>query len=130
AGCIPAASPPARPVAPSPAPAATPAPDGFERRSLSEVTGGDPRPTWALAPVAANARRVAASVYTVRRGDTLRAVGAMTGAGSETIAMENALAAPYTLHPGQRLRIPAGLYHRVAAGETGIGIARAYGVDW
>src|SRR3546814_17597590 len=37
---------------------------------------------------------------------------------------------PYALYPGQQLRIPAGLYHRVAAGETGIGIAQAYGVDW
>src|SRR3546814_4313650 len=54
----------------------------------------------------------------------------MTGAGSEAIAMENDLAAPYALYPGQQLRIPAGLYHRVAAGETGIGIAQAYGVDW
>lgn len=44
--------------------------------------------------------------------------------------MENDLAPPYTLHPGQQLRIPAGRYHRVAAGETGIGIAHAYGVDW
>lgn len=66
----------------------------------------------------------------MRPGDTLRAIGAMTGAGSEGIAMENDLAPPYTLHPGQQLRIPAGRYHRVAAGETGIGIALAYGVDW
>ena len=66
----------------------------------------------------------------MRPGDTLRAIGAMTGAGSEAIAMENDLAPPYTLRPGQQLRIPAGRYHRVAAGETGIGIAHAYGVDW
>ncbi|MBB5707838.1 peptidoglycan DD-metalloendopeptidase family protein [Sphingopyxis panaciterrulae] len=130
AGCIPAASPPSRPAASRPAPVATSVPDGFERHSLGAVSGGDPRPTWALKPVLADARRVAASVYTVRRGDTLRAVGAMTGAGSEAIAMENDLAAPYALYPGQQLRIPAGLYHRVAAGETGIGIAQAYGVDW
>src|SRR3546814_10788903 len=124
------ASPPARPAASRPAPVATPVPDGFERPSLGAVPGGDPRPTWALKSVLADARRVGASVYTVRRGDTLRAVGAMTGAGSEAIAMENDLAAPYALYPGQQLRIPAGLYHRVAAGETGIGIAQAYGVDW
>jgi murein DD-endopeptidase MepM/ murein hydrolase activator NlpD len=36
----------------------------------------------------------------------------------------------FTLRAGQQLRIPAGLYHRVGAGETGIGIARAYGADW
>ncbi|MBU7588951.1 peptidoglycan DD-metalloendopeptidase family protein [Sphingopyxis terrae] len=125
--CIPATTAPA-PRAPS---AAQKAPvSDFERGSLDEVVGGDARPTWTLQPVAANARDIAASTYVVRPGDTLRAIGAMTGAGSEAIAMENDLAPPYTLHPGQQLRIPAGRYHRVAAGETGIGIAHAYGVDW
>jgi len=131
-GCIPAAMSPTpratAPVASAPAPSA--ARDDFERRSLGEVVGGDARQTWTLKPVTADARAVTAGTYTVRPGDTLRAIGAMTGAGSEAIAMENDLAPPYTLHPGQTLRIPAGLYHRVAAGETGIGIAQAYGVDW
>jgi murein DD-endopeptidase MepM/ murein hydrolase activator NlpD len=94
------------------------------------VTGGDPAPTWTMASVNPNAQNVAASRYTVRPGDTLRAIGDATGAGSEAIALENALAPPFTLVPGQQLAIPAGLYHRVAAGETGIAIARAYGVSW
>lgn len=94
------------------------------------VTGGDPTPTWTMASVNPNARYVTASRYSVRPGDTLRAVGDMTGAGSEIIALENGLAAPFTLVPGQLLLIPAGLYHRVAAGETGIAIARAYNVPW
>jgi murein DD-endopeptidase MepM/ murein hydrolase activator NlpD len=34
------------------------------------------------------------------------------------------------LKAGQRLNIPGGLFHRVGAGETGIAIARAYGVSW
>lgn len=94
------------------------------------VTGGDPVPTWTMASVNPNARLVAASRYTVRPGDTLRAVGDMTGAGSEIIALENGLTAPFTLVPGQQLQVPAGLYHRVATGETGIAIARAYNVPW
>lgn len=94
------------------------------------VAGGDPVPTWTMASVSANARAVGASRYTVRPGDTLRAIGDMTGVGSEAIALENSLTAPFTLVPGQVLVIPAGLYHRVAAGETGIAIARAYGVYW
>lgn len=94
------------------------------------VTGGDPEPTWTMASVNPNARQIAASRYTVRPGDTLRAVGDMTGAGSEIIALENGLTAPYTLVPGQQLVIPAGFYHRVAAGETGIAIARTYNVPW
>lgn len=129
AGCIPAATaPPTRPVVPAPSPTAT-LPD-YERQSLGDVVGGDARPTWALQSVTTNAQQISASRYTVRPGDTLRSIGAMTGAGSEAIAMENDLAPPFALRVGQELRIPAGLYHRVSAGETGIGIARAYGADW
>lgn len=125
AACIPASAPPQRPAAPASAATAPAAPLAYD-----DVTGGDVQPTWTLKPVTTNAATVAATSYTVRPGDTLRAIGEMTRAGSEAIAMENDLAPPYTLVPGQRLRIPAGLYHRVAAGETGIGIASAYGADW
>ncbi|OHD03892.1 MAG: hypothetical protein A2885_20645 [Sphingopyxis sp. RIFCSPHIGHO2_01_FULL_65_24] len=129
AACIPVSAPPQRPAPPV---VTTPASPSLADNPLGydDVSGGDSKPTWVLQPVAAKAREVPASLYTVRPGDTLRAIGEMTHAGSEAIAMENDLAPPYTLVPGQRLRIPAGLYHRVAAGETGIGIAHAYGADW
>lgn len=127
-GCIPAASVPTSRPAPAPPPASETF--DFERRPTGAVVGGDAQATWTLKPVIANAVRVSASSYIVRPGDTLRAIGAMTGAGSEMLAIENDLAPPYTLYPGQPLRIPAGLYHRVGAGETGIGIAHAYGADW
>lgn len=127
AGCIPSATAPSRPAPPPASINPEPEPDSYMRQ---DVMGGDARPTWTLKPVTANARAVTATSYTVRRGDTLRAIGEMTGAGSEALAMENDLAPPYMLMPGQQLRVPAGLYHRVGAGETGIGIAAAYGVDW
>ncbi|MBL9067318.1 MAG: LysM peptidoglycan-binding domain-containing M23 family metallopeptidase [Sphingopyxis sp.] len=131
AGCIPAApTPPPRPAPPAPAPTMLPDSFDFERRVLTDVVGGDARPTWTLKPVATNAVEVAAGSYTVRPGDTLRAIGEMSGAGSEAIALENDLTPPFTLRAGQLLRVPAGLYHRVGTGETGIGIARAYGADW
>ena len=131
AGCIPVApAPPPRPVAPSPVPSSVPDSFDFERRSASNVVGGDARPTWTLKPVAINAVRIGTSSYTVRPDDTLRAIGEMTGAGSEALALENDLTSPFTLRPGRQLRIPAGLYHRVSAGETGISIARAYGAEW
>lgn len=125
AGCIPSAGVPSRPSAPSTAPV-----PGSPPAVHQDVIGGDAQPTWTLKPVTTNARRIDPGTYTVRRGDTLRAIGEMTGAGSEAIAMENDLAPPFMLQSGQQLRIPAGLYHRVAAGETGIGIAQAYGADW
>lgn len=129
AGCIPAApAPPSRAVSGA---AVSDGPSDFERRPVSDiVVGADPHPTWTLKPVVAKAVRVPTSAYTVRRGDTLRAIGDMSGAGSEALAIENDLTPPYTLIPGQQLRIPAGLYHRVATGETGIGIAAAYAADW
>jgi murein DD-endopeptidase MepM/ murein hydrolase activator NlpD len=40
------------------------------------------------------------------------------------------MTAPFVVHEGQRLKIPGGRYHLVAQGETGVAIARAYGVPW
>lgn len=138
AGCIPAAVPPPRPAGAAPPAQSTALPPlpRDERvappagRASDRVSGGDDRPVWTLQPVTTHARAIAASLYAVRPGDTLRAIGDATGAGSDAIAMENDLAPPYSLTPGQVLRIPAGLYHRVGAGETGIAIAHAYGADW
>lgn len=81
-------------------------------------------------PVAANAVTVTARQYVVQSGDTLRGIGNRTGAGSEAIAAANVLPPPYVIRPGQRLAIPAGRYHEVLVGQTGIAIARAYGTSW
>ena len=89
-----------------------------------------PRPAWEARPVTPDALDVAAQTYTVQPGDTLRAIAAKTGAGSEAIARANGLIAPFIIKPGQPLKIPGGRYHLVRAGETGIAIARAYGVPW
>jgi murein DD-endopeptidase MepM/ murein hydrolase activator NlpD len=90
----------------------------------------DERPIWEMRPVAANAKDVSDTVYIVAAGDTLRAIGEKTGAGSETIARTNGLVPPFVIRPGQQLAIPGGRYHKVSAGETGIAIAKAYGTDW
>jgi murein DD-endopeptidase MepM/ murein hydrolase activator NlpD len=87
-------------------------------------------PSWNPATVMRNAQLAGGTAYVVRSGDTLYRIGNETGAGLDAIARANELTAPYTLKVGQRLTIPAGLYHRVSAGETGIAIARAYGVTW
>ncbi len=90
----------------------------------------EPTPSWNPATVTRNAQTVDASVHIVRPGDTLYRIGNQTGAGAEAIAKANGLTAPFALQAGQKLRIPAGQFHKVAAGETGIAIARAYGVAW
>ena len=46
------------------------------------------------------------------------------------IAHENGIKPPFVVKAGQKLKIPAGRYHLVKKGESGIAIARAYGVDW
>ncbi|WOE74393.1 LysM peptidoglycan-binding domain-containing M23 family metallopeptidase [Alterisphingorhabdus coralli] len=89
-----------------------------------------PPPVWEARPVSRNAVSVTGGSYVVQSGDTLRAIGNKTGAGSEALAMANGLEAPFTIYPGQRLTVPSGLFHVVSSGETGIAIARAYGVRW
>jgi murein DD-endopeptidase MepM/ murein hydrolase activator NlpD len=90
----------------------------------------DSPPAWSAQPVEANAREVNERSYTVQPGDTLRGIGNRTGAGSEEIARANGLSPPFAIRAGQVLRIPGGRYHEVVAGQTGIAIARAYGVPW
>jgi murein DD-endopeptidase MepM/ murein hydrolase activator NlpD len=68
--------------------------------------------------------------YVVVAGDTLRGIADKTGAGSEAIARANRIEWPFVVRIGQRLEIPGGRYHRVKRGESGIAIARAYGVPW
>ena len=137
AACVPNGG--AAPVMPeirpaSEAPAAPPARTvrGAPTDLLSDIPLRVPDRTaaWSAQPVTANAREVAARDYVVQPGDTLRGIGNRTGAGSEEIARANALTPPYVIRAGQVLRIPGGRYHEVAAGQSGISIARAYGVPW
>lgn len=122
-GCIPASVDTSARRAPTQQPAAP-------RLPTDLVALIEHEPVWEARKVAENAQTVAESIYIVQPGDTLRGVGNRTGAGSEILAMANALAAPYIIRPGQKLRVPAGRYHLVSEGETGIAIARAYGVSW
>lgn len=87
-------------------------------------------PSWSAANVVRKARQVSASVYIVQAGDSLFSIANKTGAGATAIAQANNLMPPYAMRPGARMQIPAGLYHRVGAGETGIAIARAYRLVW
>lgn len=125
AACIPAETQPADATLPT-----HPAPPPRMDADAGTAVLAEPQPVWQAQQVVANARTVAASTYVVQPGDTLRGVGNRTGAGSEAIARANGLTPPYMLRAGQSLQIPGGRYHLVAAGETGIAIAAAYGVPW
>lgn len=133
AGCIPGgAEPPAAPPPPAPIVPADEPPQ--EAVVESPATGVSllraPRPAWEVRPVVADAKALPESRYTVRAGDTLRGIAARASAGAEAIARANGLVAPFALTAGQLLTIPGGRYHLVQPGQTGIAIARAYGVRW
>ena len=101
------------------------------RRGDEEVTAlPAPRPAWEARPVVADAQEVREQRYTVAPGDTLTRIAARTGAGADAIARANNLQPPFTLSEGRPLTIPGGRYHLVRVGESGIAIARAYGVPW
>lgn len=89
-----------------------------------------PRPAWETRPVTADAQEVATQQYVVQPGDSLRRISDTTGAASEAIARANDLTPPFAIRTGQTLLIPGGRYHLVRQGQTGIAIARAYGVPW
>jgi len=91
---------------------------------------GGAKPVWEVKTVAPDAVEVAKSTYVIQPGDTLSAVVRKTGEGADVIAHDNDLKAPFTLRPGQKLKIAGGRYHNVKKGQSGIAIARAYQVEW
>ena len=106
--------------------AAAPAPS-----SLLLLSAAAPAPSSLLRPAGiVRAAPLPATTITVRQGETLGHVAIRARAGAMAIARANGLAPPYRLAPGRTLKVPAGRHHLVRGGETGIAIARAYGVPW
>ena len=119
AGCIPTGAPSER--------------DGYgpPHRIEPDVSSLTPEPpVWEAHPADAATIDVAGGTYTAQPGDTLHGIGEKTGVGWEVLARANGLTPPVSLTPGQQLTIPAGHYHIVKGGESGIAIARAHGVHW
>jgi len=67
--------------------------------------------------------------HTVRKGDTVYAISRRYGTPVRSIVAANGLRPPYTIHVGQRLRVPAPAVHVVSKGDTVYGISRRYGVE-
>ena len=88
------------------------------------------KPVWEARPVKPDAASIPSSTYVVGDEDTLAVVAARNGVGEGAIAQANGLQPPFAIRAGQRLVIPGGRYHTVRQGESGIAIARAYGVEW
>lgn len=76
------------------------------------------------------------STYTVVRGDTLSGIGAKTGVKWQDIAAANGISAPYTIYPGQVLKLggsppaAAPATYTVQSGDYLIRIGEKTGKDW
>lgn len=66
---------------------------------------------------------------TVNSGDTVSRVAARHNVPLKSVLALNAMRAPYTIHPGQQIKIPAFRTHAVRAGETLYAISRVYNVE-
>jgi murein DD-endopeptidase MepM/ murein hydrolase activator NlpD len=115
---------------PAPQPASPPAPRPRLKLDTDLVSLVEREPVWTARPVTPDAVTVTGMTYVVGPGETLNGIGNRSGAGPDIIAKTNGLIPPYVLYPGRRLTIPAGRYHVVRDGDTGIAIAMAYGVEW
>ena len=73
------------------------------------------------------------ATYTVRSGDCLSAIGARLGVSWQSIAETNGITSPYTIYPGQVIRIPGGTYgdtYTVRSGDCLSTIGSRFGIDW
>ncbi|WP_240223057.1 peptidoglycan DD-metalloendopeptidase family protein [Rheinheimera hassiensis] len=61
-----------------------------------------------------NRGSLSASSYTVKRGDTLYSIAFRAGKDVREVARLNAIASPYTIYPGQQLKLTGTMARRVA----------------
>lgn len=69
------------------------------------------------------------AVHTVSKGDTVYGLSRRYGVPVRSVIAANNLHPPYTIHVGQRIRVPEPSAHVVAKGDTVYAISRRYGVD-
>ncbi len=68
-------------------------------------------------------------VAVIRKGDSLYRISRRHAVPLRDLIVLNGLRAPYLIHPGQRLRLPAAKQHVVQRGDTALGVAQRYGVS-
>lgn len=66
---------------------------------------------------------------TVNRGDTLSKVAVRQNVPIKSVVTLNNMQSPYTIYPGQQLKVPAFRAHSVRPGETLYAISRVYDVE-
>lgn len=81
--------------------------------ALGGCAGRPSRPASTPPPAPAGGQPSTAAVHQVQRGETLAAIARRHGTDYETLARLNGIRAPYTIYPGQSLRLPGS-----ASGQT------------
>ncbi|MEX1035564.1 MAG: LysM peptidoglycan-binding domain-containing M23 family metallopeptidase [Sneathiella sp.] len=66
---------------------------------------------------------------TVAKGDTLSGLAARNNVPVQSVIAMNNMRAPFLIHPGQQLKVPAFRNHSVRPGETLYAISRVYDLD-
>lgn len=72
---------------------------------------------------------LAGQTVTVRKGDALYKIARRYNVGLRSLIDANALTPPYTIYPGQKLRLPSSGVHVVRRGETVYQIANRYNTE-
>ncbi|WP_419815940.1 peptidoglycan DD-metalloendopeptidase family protein [Glacieibacterium sp.] len=88
-----------------------------------------PKPAWVARRVVPDAVELNPGNVTVGAGETLAQIAERTRIPLGALLAANGLPSPLVF-AGQPLKVPGGRVHTVHAGESGISIARAYGVEW
>ncbi len=68
-------------------------------------------------------------VIVVARGDNLYNLAQANGVALRSLIDANRLRPPYTIYPGQRLKLPQATWHVVRDGETVYSVAQLHGTD-
>lgn len=85
--------------------------------------------TSATAAGAVTAERRCGRTYTVSQGETLSSIARRCNVSARELASDNALVSPYTLTPGQVLRMPGPDVYVVQPGQNLYRIALAHGMS-
>lgn len=110
--------------------------NGDERKRLLESAGYDYNAIQSIVNSKFESKPTY-STYTVVSGDTLSGIGSKLGVKWQDIASLNGIGSPYTIYPGQVLKVPSGSSstsstrtYTVVSGDTLSGIGAKLGVNW
>ncbi|GMQ73499.1 GH25 family lysozyme [Tetragenococcus halophilus] len=104
-----------------------------DRSKKLKSSGYDPKAVQKIVDKKLAPKSSGSKTYTVKSGDTLSGIGSKLGVNWKTLANQNGLKSPYTIHPGQKLKYSGGSSsktYKVKSGDTLSGIGQKLGISW